>query len=69
MKPENISWGSVGAEYIIEATGIFTTYESAKVHIKGGAKKVIITAPSNDAPMFVMGVNESSYSSSMEVIR
>ncbi|TEB20915.1 Glyceraldehyde 3-phosphate dehydrogenase [Perkinsus sp. BL_2016] len=69
MKPENIPWGSVGADYIIEATGVFTTTDSAKVHLKGGAKKVIITAPSNDAPMFVMGVNEHSYNSSMEVIR
>ena len=69
MKPENIPWGSVGADYIVEATGVFTTTDSAKVHLKGGAKKVIITAPSNDAPMFVMGVNEHSYNSSMEVIR
>lgn len=69
MKPESIPWGSVGAEYVIEATGVFTSTESAKAHIKGGAKKVIITAPSNDAPMFVMGVNETSYNPSMEVIR
>lgn len=69
MKPENIPWGTSGAEYVVEATGVFTSTESAKAHIKGGAKKVIITAPSNDAPMFVMGVNESSYDPSMEVIR
>ena len=69
MKPETIPWGSSGAEYVVEATGVFTSTDSAKAHIKGGAKKVIITAPSNDAPMFVMGVNEGSYDSSMEVIR
>lgn len=69
MKPETIPWGTVGAEYVIEATGVFTTTESAHAHIKGGAKKVIITAPSNDAPMFVMGVNEATYESSMQVIR
>lgn len=69
MKPETIPWGSAGAEYVIEATGVFTSTESAKAHIKGGARKVIITAPSNDAPMFVMGVNENKYNSSMEVIR
>lgn len=69
MKPETIPWGSVGAEYVVEATGVFTSTDSAKAHIKGGAKKVIITAPSNDAPMFVMGVNENTYNRSMEVIR
>lgn len=69
MKPETIPWGTAGADYVIEATGVFTNTESAKAHIKGGAKKVIITAPSNDAPMFVMGVNESTYQTSMEVIR
>lgn len=69
MKPEAIPWGSVGVDYVIEATGVFTTTDSASAHIKGGAKKVIITAPSSDAPMFVMGVNESSYKSSMTVIR
>lgn len=69
MKPENIPWGSVGADYVVEATGVFTSTDSAKAHIVGGAKKVIITAPSNDAPMFVMGVNEDSYNTSMHVIR
>lgn len=69
MKPENIPWGSVGADYVVEATGVFTSTDSAKAHIVGGAKKVIITAPSNDAPMFVMGVNEDSYNTSMQVIR
>lgn len=69
MKPDTIPWGSSGADYVVEATGVFTSTDSAKAHIRGGAKKVIITAPSNDAPMFVMGVNETSYNPSMEVIR
>ncbi len=68
MNPENINWASCGAEYIAEATGIFTTIEGAKKHMVGGAKKVVITAPSADAPMFVMGVNQEKYTADMEVI-
>jgi len=66
--PGNIPWKDTGAEYIVESTGVFTSTAGAKAHLKGGAKKVVISAPSGDAPMFVMGVNEKSYTKDLEVI-
>ncbi|MFA5449875.1 MAG: type I glyceraldehyde-3-phosphate dehydrogenase, partial [Clostridia bacterium] len=66
--PAAIDWKASGAEYIAEATGVFTTNDTANAHFKGGAKKVVITAPSKDAPMFVMGVNQDKYTSDMTII-
>ncbi|EGC37802.1 glyceraldehyde-3-phosphate dehydrogenase [Dictyostelium purpureum] len=66
--PANIKWGEQGADYIVESTGLFLTTEKAGVHLKGGAKKVIISAPSTDAPMYVMGVNEETYKSDVHVL-
>ncbi|MFH6985903.1 type I glyceraldehyde-3-phosphate dehydrogenase [Marinoscillum sp. 108] len=64
--PADLKWSDVGAEYIVESTGLFLTKESAKGHIDAGAKKVIMSAPSkDDTPMFVMGVNQDAYTSDM----
>jgi len=66
--PGAIPWSETGAYYVVESTGVFTTTDKAKAHLKGGAKKVVISAPSADAPMFVMGVNEKSYDPKIEVV-
>lgn len=68
MDPNNIPWGENGVEYVLECSGVFTTTEKAQAHLNAGAKKVVISAPSKDAPMFVMGVNEDKYDSSMNIV-
>ena len=68
MDPHNIPWGAEGVEYVLECSGVFTTLEKAQAHIDAGAKKVIISAPSKDAPMFVMGVNNDKYDPSMTIV-
>ncbi|ODQ78868.1 hypothetical protein BABINDRAFT_168045 [Babjeviella inositovora NRRL Y-12698] len=66
--PATIPWGAEGVDYVIDSTGVFTTLEGAQKHITAGAKKVIITAPSADAPMFVVGVNHDKYTSDLNIV-
>ncbi|KAJ0113176.1 hypothetical protein Patl1_02953 [Pistacia atlantica] len=66
--PEDIPWGETGGEYVIESTGVFTDKDKAATHLKGGEKKVVISAPSKDAPMFVMGVNANEYKKDIDIV-
>ena len=66
--PSLIPWTECGAEYIVESTGVFTSYDKAEAHLKAGAKKVIVSAPGKQMPMFVMGVNEGEYTKDMNIV-
>ncbi|MBO5142503.1 MAG: type I glyceraldehyde-3-phosphate dehydrogenase [Clostridia bacterium] len=66
--PAQVKWAEVGVEYVLECSGVFTTLETANAHLQGGAKKVVISAPSKDAPMFVMGVNNDKYTPDMNIV-
>jgi glyceraldehyde 3-phosphate dehydrogenase len=67
--PANLKWGDIGADYVVECTGIFLTKEKAQGHIDAGARKVVFSAPSkDDTPMFVMGVNNETYSPDMQFV-
>ncbi|SHI22179.1 glyceraldehyde 3-phosphate dehydrogenase [Sporobacter termitidis DSM 10068] len=66
--PVNIPWAKMGAEYVVESTGMFTSREKAEKHLQAGAKKVIISAPANDIPTFVMGVNHKKYTGDMDIV-
>lgn len=66
--PSCIKWADYGVDTVIESSGVFTSTEKAQAHLTGGASKVVITAPSPDAPMFVMGVNHDTYDSSMKIV-
>ena len=68
MDPSLIPWGKHDVDVVIEATGKFTKYEDAKKHLLGGAKKVIVSAPGKEMPMFVMGVNQNTYKDDMLVV-
>jgi glyceraldehyde 3-phosphate dehydrogenase len=67
--PANLKWDSIAAEYVVESTGLFLTREKAEAHIKAGAKRVVLSAPSkDDTPMFVMGVNSKNYTADMDIV-
>jgi glyceraldehyde 3-phosphate dehydrogenase len=67
--PANLKWGEVGADYVIESTGLFLSRDKAEAHLKAGAKRVIMSAPSKDeTPMFVYGVNHKNYKKEMDMI-
>ncbi len=67
--PANLKWNEVGADYVIESTGLFLTKEKAEAHLKAGAKRVVMSAPSkDDTPMFVVGVNHKAYKSDMNIV-
>ena len=68
MDPKKIQWGANGVEYVVESTGVFTEQAKAAQHLEGGAKKVVISAPSKDAPMFVMGVNHNTYTKDLKIV-
>jgi len=67
-EPQTIPWGEVGADYVVESTGVFLTVEKCRLHIQAGAKKVVITAPSPDAQIYVMGVNHTKYTKDVDVV-
>lgn len=67
-EPQNIPWGENNVDIVIEASGKFTKYDDAKLHISGGAKKVVVTAPGKEMPTIVMGVNDDTYTSDMAVV-
>jgi len=66
--PNEIPWGSLNVDVVVESTGVFLSLEKANLHVQGGAKKVVVTAPSPDAPMYVLGVNHLTYDKSQNIV-